>query len=102
MHFPHDGETLEQLADLFRILQILDIDAFFDERGLLVDIGRRKCVGQVERCAEYLRKRVVGEEIEAGFYCRRLALEIKGKPDAVIVVARFLFQRLARVFTDDT
>gem|GEM_PF-4323200 len=82
-------------------MQILDIDRFFDEGRLFVDIGRGELVGQVESRAEDLRQRVIRQKIQAGGARRPNPLEIKREPHAGIVVAGRLFQRRAVIFADD-
>ena len=58
----HNREAVEQLFELGRIGEILQVEIFFHDLGLLVDRHAADRVGQAVGGTKYFRQRLVGQK----------------------------------------
>ena len=91
------GEPLDELLQLFRILQVGEGHGGAERLGLLVDAGDGRGDRQVEDRLGDLDQVLVGEDAVFAADCRRHALEIERQLDADVLIALVALELLLDV-----
>ena len=93
----HHRKAVQQLFELGRIGEILQVEIFFHDLGLLVDRHAADRVRQAVGGPKHLRQRLVGQNVVGGGDVSGLALEIQRQPHAGIGIALLRFQVLLEI-----
>ena len=97
---PQAGEALSSTCRAPRVGEILDIEFLSNSCTCLSTLAVANESGSDRSVRTTLGKRGIRQHLIRTSQRRRLAIEIERQPDAFIVLAGILFQRLAHVFVD--